>query len=287
MGVSLMSISVGKINEYLVIEALPEGMTTVGTPPFVYKKGSFTLEAALLLPMLACFFACILFFFPIMQIQLSVQSALDQTGRNLAILAVREKTEEDAESLGYLVLAQSAVYLELQQDELIKKYVTGGVMGISLLASEFEEDYIVLNANYRVKIPLTILGKQSFSMSQKACFRKWTGWHVVDVQKQKDMLVYLTIYGEVYHMRKSCPYLTLSICKAEKIYVPILRNENGAKYKECLVCRYEKENTSFVYVTKYGEKYHYSIECKGLKRTIYQKSLSEVEGMEACAKCWK
>ena len=286
-----MSIGINKIKKYRVIESLPEGMTMVGTPPFVCKKGSFTVEAAVLLPMLACFFSFILFFFQIMQIQLSVQTVLEKTGRNLAVLAAREieNTEDEgknsAEELGYLALAKASAYMELQKDENIKRYVNGGVMGISLLSSELEGDYIVLNADYKVKFPINILGKHSFKIKQKTCFRKWTGWHAVDIEKQKDRLVYLTRYGEVYHMRKSCPYLSLSIEKVKKTFVPILRNENGSKYKECLSCKEEKGD--FVYVTRYGEKYHYYMECSGLKRTIYQKSILEVEGMEPCTKCWK
>ena len=293
MGVSLISIGMNNTENYIVIESLPEGMTMIGAPPFTCKKGSFTVEAALILPALACFFSFILFFFQIMQIQLSVQTALEKTGRNLAILAVREvdgegdEKENVVDSVGYLALAKASVYLELQKDAYIQKYVNGGAMGISLLLSEMDGDYILLNVNYKVKFPLEILGKQSFNISQQTCFRKWTGWHVVDIQKQKDMLVYVTMYGEVYHMRKSCPYLTLSVQKVKRAYVPILRNANGAKYKECFACKNENADCTFVYVTQYGEKYHYSMECRGLKRTIYQKSISEVGEMESCTKCWK
>ena len=291
MGVSLMNIEVDNIEKYIVNEPLPEGVTMVGTPPFACKKGSFTVEAALLLPVLACFFSFILFFFQIMQVQLSVQSALDKTGRNLALLSAREKENmQDGNRLddvGYLALAKTSIYMDLQKNACIRKYVSGGVMGISLLSSEMDGDYIILNANYKVKFPVEILGNKSFWISQKACFRKWTGWHVVDIQKQKDMLVYVTMYGEVYHMRRSCPYLALSIQKVKRIYVPLLRNEAGSKYKECLACKNENEDHTFVYVTRYGGNYHYSMDCRGLKRTIYQKSLSEVEGMDSCVKCWK
>lgn len=288
-----MSISIVKIKKYMVIESLPEGMTMVGAPSFTCRKGSFTVEAALLLPVLACFFSLILFFFQIMQIQLSVQSALEKTGRNLALMAVWEKedmeieNEDTVETASYLALAKASMCLELQKDNNIKRFVKGGAMGISLLSSEMGGDYIFLNANYQVKFPLDILGKQSFLVTQKACFRKWTGWHVIDTMNQKDIVVYLTMYGEVYHMRKSCPYLVLSIQKVKKLYVPILRNKDGARYKECLTCKNENGKSTVVYITEYGEKYHYSMECRGLKRTIYQKTLSEVEGMDSCSKCWK
>lgn len=288
-----MSIDIHKTNNCRVIESLPEGMTMVGTPSFAWKKASFTVEAAILVPVLASFFAFILFFFQVMQLQLSVQAVLERTGRNLSILDLREtesvdnNSKNNLDSAGYLALAKASVYVELQKDENIKRYVYGGAAGISLLSSEVEGDYIILNANYRVKFPVEILGKQSFWISQKACFRKWTGWHAVDIEKQKDMLVYMTIHGQVYHMRKSCPYLALSIQKVKKIYVPILRNADGSKYRKCTKCETLEELDGIVYITEYGERYHYSMECSGLKRTIYSKSLAEVEGIEPCTKCWK
>ena len=73
----------------------------------------------------------------------------------------------------------------------------------------------------------------------------------------------------------------------ERIYIPTLRNMNGSKYKECMMCKEENEEESYIYITRYGNKYHYSMGCSGLKRTIYQKSLSEVEGMKLCTKCSK
>ena len=48
-------------------------------------EGSFTLEAAVIVPLLACLFVSLLFFFRIMQIELEVQKALDDTGRKLAV----------------------------------------------------------------------------------------------------------------------------------------------------------------------------------------------------------
>ena len=292
MGVSLMGINNNNVKEHRVNESLPEGVALVGTPPFACKRASFTVEAAILLPVLACFFSFILFFFQVMQLQLSIQEVLERTGRNMSILAMEETndtkddSENAAETIAYLALAKASVYMELQKEEVVKRYVSGGALGISLISSEVDKDYIILSANYKVKFPVEILGKQSFTVNQKVCFRKWTGWHAVDIEKQKDMQVYLTTYGEVYHMRKSCPYLSLSIQKVKIDEVFNLRNADGSKYKECLKCKAEVNDT-IVYITNYGEKYHYGIGCSGLKRTIYQKSLSEVEGLESCKKCWK
>lgn len=284
-----MSLTGIYAKKYKVIEFLPEGMASVETPQFACQKGSFTVEAAIVLPLLACFFSALMFFFQVMQIQLSVQAALEQTGRSLAILSVGEcmNSEEQMTDITYLSFAKTALYVELHEVEEIERYVSGGALGISLLTSDMDGDAIELIANYKVQFPLVLLGKKVFFINQRAYFRKWTGWHAMDVNHAEEIVVYVTQNGEVYHMRKSCPYLSLSIQKIEKAKIPVLRNKDGAKYKECKSCKREESISMSVYITNYGERYHYDMNCSGLKRTIYQRKLSEVEGKEPCAKCWK
>lgn len=62
-----------------------ENIARKGTPQCLRLSAVFTLEAAVVMPVLACFFVSVLFFFRIMQIQLEVQRALDDTGRKLAV----------------------------------------------------------------------------------------------------------------------------------------------------------------------------------------------------------
>ena len=64
-----------------------ENIARKGTPQCLRLSAVFTLEAAVVMPVLACFFVSVLFFFRIMQIQLEVQKALDDTGRKLAVCA--------------------------------------------------------------------------------------------------------------------------------------------------------------------------------------------------------
>lgn len=160
-------------------------------------------------------------------------------------------------------------------------------MGISLLASETEGDFITLEANYGIQFPVNLLGKKIFLLNQRASFRKWTGWHSLDVDEADTILVYVTENGTVYHQRTSCPYLSLSIRRVSSRLIKWLRNKNGGIYRECERCGKESTIETMVYITDYGDRYHYAIDCSGLKRTIYQKRLSEVEGKSPCSKCWK
>lgn len=256
------------------------------TPHCTCKAGSLTVEASVIIPLFSGFLAFLLFYFRVMGVQLAVQNALEDTGRNLAILAVKE-LEEQEEEISYLMLAKGMFTLKLKDEPLIEQFVSGGSMGISLLLSEFEGDDIQLNANYAMKFPIELFGNQKFWICQKTCFRKWNGWHGQIQNGGTGELVYVTEYGEVYHTRRSCVYLDLSIQKISSAELPEKRNYNGELYRKCELCG--KENTLFsdIYITNYGDCYHNTITCSGLKRTIYQKLLSEVGGMPACRKCSK
>ena len=73
------------------------------TPGCTCPSGSMTLEAAVVVPILACLFTCVLFFFRVMQVQLCVQDALEDTGRTLSVYAAVKDSQEEK----YAVLAKS------------------------------------------------------------------------------------------------------------------------------------------------------------------------------------
>lgn len=287
--VSLYRIYALSSKKYKVKKSLPESLTGMEIPQCACKKGSFTIEAAILLPLLVCFFSFLLFYFQIMQIQLSVQSVLEKNGRNLAFLASLEeqKDTENTWNTVYVLPAKAAVVMELRKNKKIEGYVRGGALGISLLKSKTEGDVIRLEADYSIKFPIDLFGKKYFRISQNACFRKWTGWHAVNSEDAEEIWVYLTPNGVVYHQRKSCPYLSLSIQRVLFEEIPFLRNKSGSLYKECTGCKKTEMTSGMVYITDYGTYYHFESNCSSLKRTIIQKRLSEVEGMKSCMKCSK
>lgn len=255
------------------------------TPSCICRKASITMEASIVLPLVVSFFVGLMFFFRMMQVQLVIQGVLEETGRSMALLSVKE-LEEGESDIGYLELAKTMVYLKLKDEELVEQYIIGGAVGVNLLASEFRGDYVFLKADYIMKFPIGLFGKTDFLISQRAGYRKWNGWHGQIDENLLEDWVYVTTYGEVYHMRKSCPYLELSIQAIDTYELSTKRNLNGEIYEACEQC--EAEQTSgIVYVTDYGEKYHDSLECGGLKRIIYQKRRSEVGSREACKKCSK
>ena len=98
----------------------------------------------------------------------------------------------------------------------------------------------------------------------------------------EDPIVYVAENGTVYHLSRSCTHLDLSIKPVDSSRVGDERNRSGGKYKRCEICG---GGSGTVYITEEGDRYHSSLTCSGLKRTIYEMPLSQVGGRRLCSRC--
>lgn len=247
------------------------------TPSCICKKASYTLEAAVIFPVVAGFIVYLLMFFRILQVQTSVEAALVYAARMTAVEACTVDSEP-----ALLLSAEGFMLSKLKEDETIDEYVSGGMAGISLLSSNLSGENVELKADYRVKLPISFFTISGFDISQKSISRKWIGR---TFDSSDHCYVYITDYGSVYHRSKSCSYLDLSISSTDIEQIPVIRNKNGAKYSACSKCVAKKSDTGSAYITDYGTLYHSDISCSALKRTIYMVEISEVSDMPACSKC--
>lgn len=251
-----------------------------GTPRCTCMSAAFTLEAAVILPLLACFFVSILFFFRVMQVELQVQKALDDTGRKLAVYLCEEE-----DYVPGLAAAEALFLKEMSGREVAATYINGGNAGISLLESKFEGNEISLCARYHVKLPIRIFWNWDLEMVQRADCRKWNGWNGNGSSQDEDQWVYVTETGTVYHTSSSCTHLVLSIHSVAYDQVSLLRSENGEKYDRCLHCMKAGQQSGIVYITNQGSAYHSDLNCSGIKRTVSMVRLSEVGNRRACSRC--
>ncbi len=101
-----------------------------------------------------------------------------------------------------------------------------------------------------------------------------------------DDYVYVTETGGVYHEDSECTHLRLSVRAVDIGALDTLRNSSGAIYHNCERCA-RSPGSSTVYITEEGNRYHNSISCSGLKRTVRQVSRKELNGMRVCSRCGK
>lgn len=253
------------------------------TPRCICLSGVLTLEAAVIIPLLASFFVSILFFFRIMQVQLVVQKALDDTGRKMAVyMSIGEEKWSQATGI---TLSKALLSKELKGNRIVEKYVDGSSLGISLAESELEGDHVDLFAVYHIRFPVRLLNRMDIRVVQRVKSRKWTGWHIGGQNGEDDIWVFITETGTVYHTMETCTHLTLSITSVEIQKIPEMRNEGGGKYQECHLCEPQNENQKRVYITNQGDRYHYDLNCSGIKRTVSMIRLSEAGNRRMCSKC--
>lgn len=247
------------------------------TSLYTLRKGSYTLEAAVILPLIAAFFVAILFFFRVLQIQTQVQESLNYASRKTACEAGFITSE-----IALRASAEACFRKELNQYEIPDSYVRGGTLGITLLRSDFSGSYIQLQADYYVKLPISFFTVKGISISQSSKSHKWTGDRE---DGEEEDYVYVTETGTVYHRNRKCSYLDLTIQSVDSTNLAGLRNKNGQKYYACSECVAENSIPTLVYITDYGNCYHSSLSCSALKRTIYLIPLSEVGDKRPCSKC--
>jgi hypothetical protein len=241
------------------------------------RRASYTLEAAVIIPLLAGFFVAILFFFRVLQVETQVQAALDYASRKTACEAGTVSSDAALQ-----VSAEAYFRKELSKYSLPGKYVNGGSKAVSLLGSTYADNYVTLRASYTMKVPIKFFGWKGFIVSQGSKVHKWTGDRE---DGEKTDYVYVTESGTVYHRNRSCTYLDLSIQTVNKSSVGSRRNKSGNIYYACSDCAAGKTVTGLVYITNYGTCYHTKVSCSGLKRTIYLIPITEAGSKRACSKC--
>lgn len=115
---------------------------------------------------------------------------------------------------------------------------------------------------------------------EKAVCRAWIGFTALELQ---EVYVYVTPEGSVYHLYADCTHLNLSVQRTTITNAKSAKNAYGQKYSKCELC--EEDFGSMVYITFEGERYHSERDCGGLKRTIRQIPISQVNGRSQCLRC--
>ena len=158
-------------------------------------------------------------------------------------------------------------------------YVTEEMLGSN-------EENIRLQKNRIIKSPFGLLAVPDCRLHTKCVVKPWNGYDVTNGKNraEENSIVYMTEYGTVYHKNRSCTHLALSIQAVAFHMINDKRNESGEKYVPCEYCG-EKGIVTVVFITSYGNKYHSTTKCKGLKRSIKSLSLSEAGGANVCEKC--
>ncbi|MCD8097772.1 MAG: hypothetical protein LUE31_07035 [Lachnospiraceae bacterium] len=149
-----------------------------------------------------------------------------------------------------------------------------------------DDPYIELYDYDTARTPFSALAFGSRSVLRHVKIRAWVGYTGESFDAGGgEQIVYRTPDGEVYHLSCDCSYLALSVRSLVFSALSEERNDSGSRYTACEYCVGDGAANALVYITDYGDCYHNSRSCRGLKRTVMGVPLSEVSGLRCCSRC--
>lgn len=245
--------------------------------------GSYTVEAAVILPFFVAAIAVFIFFFQIMELQWGVQRALEYTSRLFALTSCHEEyfVGEYQPMHGVVTIFMKP---QLKKEKVPADIIDIGTAGMNYTLSSAEGNYIDLKVDYTVEFPLRLFGRMQWRITQEARNRKWVGYDPTETDGDENY-VYITPHGTVYHKSANCSYLNPSIQSVSEKELDQKRNKDGSRYNPCGECSKRESTSSVVYLTDYGTAWHRALNCSGLKRTVYRISIESAKGYKACGKC--
>lgn len=245
-------------------------------------NASLTVEAALVLPVFL-YMAIVLIQVVVLMGQAgALEGRIADTAKQMAVSAYAVRNNSSGRGLQGGI---SAAYARSRLSEYVKKQKNFHLGYSSFLK---DEDEIDLVAAYRTGSGVPLFSFGNPEIIQRGCVRAWTGRDFRDEMgkggkgTEKEQ-VYVTDNREVYHKSLKCTHLRLSIRQIPMSAASGLRNRYGEKYYACSCCR--SGTGSVVYITDMGNRYHASLSCSGLKRTIHRVPASEAGDLPPCSKC--
>ena len=238
------------------------------------NRGSMTVEAALAMP---------LFLFAMLALYHIHQCHLAQAAVYEACAEAAEYTAEYAFVGNVNPLIPQLCFSKYIDDEArIKRYVAGGASGVSFLLTHTEDDYLVLEASYRLRVSVPFFpvfsGKRHVKIRQRLYVGDTGGSENESEDETREKYCYVTDNREVYHLSRSCTHLQLS--------VHAVSDRNICENMGLVPCAFCGGMGGSTYlVTDEGNCYHKNPGCSGLKRTVYRVRRSEVNGIPPCGRC--
>lgn len=259
---------------------------------FASLRGTMTVEAALVLPLFLFFMIGAIQYGTVMETAVKFGTAMAETGKSMAASAYASKYGGDPGGIAQAAGgALSAAYAKSKV--LSKAGDTSSVKNANMALSSFldGDEMIDLVLTYQIKSPISIVKLPGNFFLQRARVRGWTGRNTGNDgggdgtgEESGDNIVYVTATGSVYHDDPDCTHLKLSIRQVDYGDLKTLRNNSGGKFHACEKCGAAAGES--VYITNEGNRYHSSLGCSGLKRTVTQVNREECN-LRACSKCGK
>ncbi len=254
-------------------------------------SASLTVEAAIELPLFFVLIAIVLQFAMVFYTAAQYAGYMTTTAQEMAMAAYKEEYG-DANHLIRGALSDAWASSQV----IGKAEDPGAVRNASFLNSSYmkEGDRIRLVLTYQAKPKYSLITLPFTFFVQKAVVRGWTGAKgsangaaVRDAADSSNRTVYVTDSGTVYHTDPNCSHLKVTVIPTTEEGLTSARNKSGSKYKKCPHCGRSGAVGGQYYIDPYGERWHTSLSCPSLKRSVNTVTLDACEHLRECADCKK
>ncbi len=253
--------------------------------PFAKKQASITVEASLVLPIFLMYMMTLLYSLEIVRFQSDVWEAVHKVSMEVSLQKYVKEYGMDKVKKEIDVQQEIIDYLSSRISPFI--CVQGGKEGVIITRAEncLGKGNTKVTVRYEVKPFIKWLPIKELIVEESCLVHGFVGYEQKALQDQIQEIIYvfITPFGEKYHFDKECTYLKVNILYEKMEKVSSLRNASGEIYYACDVCN--PYHQSFVYYTKWGNRFHGNSGCTALKRTVYVVPFSEVGERTPCSKC--
>lgn len=264
------------------------------TALFASLKGSLTVEAAFLLPFFFLICVSLTFFIQVFALHEEIQGAVFVAARECAQDRIIVESGMDPDNRAYesiaalrcITLAREEVQAHIGKTLNEVDCLVDGDNGLQFMHSSVKDGMVDVIVYYKIKTPEFLGFAYTMPVVQRCRMGIWCGaGEEINFTESKNEMVYITETGTVYHESSNCTHIKLSIQSIGAMDLDFMRNNNGGIYHPCEKCAKDGCQESNVYITNEGNRYHNTLECSGLKRSISMIKRSEVQDRRPCSKC--
>ena len=252
------------------------------------SRGSITLEAALAFPVVLTLFLSLFWILELFWIHTEIEASLYTIGNEIVACSYSfdelfDKSNVDEELWNEI---KRIGFNEMAIGRTLRNSIAGQrTKYLNVLLSDVSKSNdIDIKVTYRVKPIISLPGFEGIWLSNHFYSKAYVGDFSEISQEEKEIIVYVTKNGEVYHTTLSCNSIKSQISQIPIKNISSFRSKDGSKYYPCAKCK-GVEQGKVAYITPFGNRYHKKINCSELKVDVYAVKLSEVKGKRKCKLC--
>lgn len=246
------------------------------------KKAVLSVETALVLPVFLFVMLLLMSFTSIFYISVKMDAAISEEAK----LTARNIYDNSNYGVGGI---EASVCERLGDGLLNSGLIYGGKAGLDFSDSDISgSEVICVCANYNISLPFDLFGvshSKQCRLQKCIIMHSWVGYvHGLDSFTNLAEYVYMTANGTVYHRNRECSHIRLHIQSVDGKDIKKSRNSSGGKYKRCVYCK-PRLSDEKLYITSDGDRYHNTLNCSGLKRSVYRVKVQDLVGVSPCSRC--